>query len=278
VTGALPLGSPPGSRGPRGHDRVERRTGGAPEGTQVVGRVFDILDAFVTVAPKLTVADVSRELGLKYATAHRILEAMASRGVLSRDRDSRRYSMGPRLREYASSGRVDEFDVAHPYLEALTRRTGETSHLAILDAGSAVYIDTVAGARLLSAHRHVGRQMPLHSTGVGKALLSTLRAAEVDAVLGGELTRYTVKTIMDREVLHSELERIRSLGYAVDDEETEDGLVCVAAVVLAASGKARAAVSVGGPATRIRQDLELIARAVMSCADELAKASGWAEL
>jgi len=244
-------------------------------GTQVVGRVFDILDAFVIVGPRLTVTDVSRELGLKYATAHRILEAMAARGVLDRDPDSRRYSVGARLREYGSVGHIEDFDVAHPYLEDLTRTTGETSHLAILDDRSAVYIDTVGGARLLSAHRHIGRRMPLHCTGVGKALLSGLLDSELDGLLNVELARYTRRTIVDPDRLRAELRQIRDRGYAVDDEETEEGLVCIAAPLRDHSGQVIAAVSVGGPATRLRQDLETVAGEVIRSAAALSRASGW---
>src|SRR5688572_4981952 len=108
-------------------------------GTQVVDRVFDILQAFLDVGPQLSVTDVSRRVGLKYSTAHRLLEAMARRGILFRDPESRRYRIGPQLRQVAlaSIGQMDVFDQARPFLEELTNSTGETSHLAVLDDGMA---------------------------------------------------------------------------------------------------------------------------------------------
>jgi DNA-binding IclR family transcriptional regulator len=243
-------------------------------GTQVVGRVFDILEAFLTEGSELTVTEVGHAVGLKYATAHRLLEVMARRGVLSRDRESRRYRIGYWLQQFGSFGHRD-FSGAHAYLEGLTQATGETSHIAVLVDSAAVYVDTVAGSRLLSAHRHVGRRMPLHSTGVGKALLAELKRAEVNERLPSPLPGFTERTILDREQLHEELDAVRVSGYAVDREETEVGLVCIAAPVRDRSGQAIAAVSIGGPATRVEQELESLASQVVTCAAALSVNFGW---
>lgn len=247
---------------------------GAPSGTQLVSRVFDILDAFLEVGPRLTATEVSRATGLKYATAHRILDALVARGVLDRDRDSFRYSVGQRLKEYGVGG-TDDLEIAHSILEDLTSRTGETSHLAVRDEHAAIYVDTVAGPKLLSAHHHVGRQMPIHSTGVGKALLSGLDDEELDGHLDGKLDRFTAHTIVDQSRLHAELRAIRERGYAVDDEETEEGLICVAAPIRNQSGRVIAAISVGGPATRLRPIVEAVAVEVMRSAAALSRATIW---
>jgi DNA-binding IclR family transcriptional regulator len=246
----------------------------SPSGTQVVDRVFDILEAFLAEGPELTVTEVAHAVRLKYATAHRLLEVMARRGVLARDRESRRYRIGYWLQQFGSLGHHD-LASAHAYLEILTEKTGETSHIAVLVDSAAVYIDTVAGSRLLSAHRHVGRRMPLHSTGVGKALLFDRPWAEVNRLLPTPLSRFTDRTILERAQLRAELNMARCNGYAIDRGETEVGLVCVAAPVRDRSGEIIAAVSVGGPATRVEQQLESLAEKVVACAAELSVDLGW---
>jgi DNA-binding IclR family transcriptional regulator len=266
------------TKGQGAHDTMASRNGfddpAAPSGTQLVSRVFDILDSFLKVGPRLTATDVSRSAGLKYATAHRILEAMVTRGVLDRDPDSRRYSVGQRLKAYGVGG-ADDLEIAHSILEDLTGRTGETSHLAVRDGSTAIYVDTVAGPKLLSAHRHVGRQMPIHSTGVGKALLSGLDDQELDGLLNGKLERFTPSTVVDQRRLLAQLREIRATGYAVDDEETEEGLICVAAPIRNQSGRVIAAISVGGPATRLRPIVGVVAAEVIQSAAELSRATVW---
>jgi IclR family acetate operon transcriptional repressor len=241
----------------------------APDGTQVVGRVFDILDAFVDVPEGLTVAEVGRAVRLKYATAHRLLEAMARRGILVRDPDTKRYRIGPRLAQLAAQGRTSELERARPHLEWLTEQTGESSHLAVLDGGWALYVDNVASPRLLSPHRHVGRRLPAHCTGVGKALIAFLDEPELRPLMERGLARLTARTIVDPLALRHELETVRLRGYAVDDEETEDGLVCVAAPVRGPGGRVVAAVSVGGPASRLRSRIPETAHDVIRCAERI---------
>jgi DNA-binding IclR family transcriptional regulator len=244
-------------------------------GTQVVGRVFDILDAFLTVGPRLTVAELSRHLGLTYSTARRLLEAMAERGALTREPVSRRYRIGPGLRRFSSSGPLEDSEQVRPYLERVTDLTGESSHLAILDDGWAVYVESVLGAHILSPHRHVGRRLPAHCTGVGKVLIANAPAPELARILGRGLPRYTPNTIVDPAALRRELSDIRACGYAIDNEETEEGLICVAAPVHDASGAVVAALSIGGPASRLGTHLVETARSVVQCADELSSSLGW---
>jgi DNA-binding IclR family transcriptional regulator len=244
-------------------------------GTQVVDRVFDILDAFASSGPRLTVTEVSRQLGLKYATAHRLLDAMARRGVLLREPDSRRYRLGPRLGQLAARATGDDLATARMHLEALMERTGETTHLAIREGSSVIYVDSVMSGRLLGPHRHVGQRMPLHSTGVGKVLTAFLDPDEVRFLIKDGLPALTHNTIVDPERLMEELGEVRRRGYAVDDEETEEGLVCVAAPVRDRFGRVIAAVSLGAPASRLKVRVEAVAREVVDCATELSRLEGF---
>ena len=249
-----------------------------PRGTQVVGRVFDILEIVTRADHPLTVTEISRSVGLKYSTTHRILDAMAYRGMVSRDPDSRGYGIGSRLREFALSSvsRIDVLSHAHPFLQALSERLGETTHLAVLDDGLAHYLDTVESSRMLSQHSHVRERVPAHCTGVGKALIAELPEAELEPIVSRGLARHTKNTIAERDSLLAELARVRKLGYAVDDEEMESGLVCVAAPVRDRFGRVVAAMSIGGPGSRLREiGIPAVAAEVQKAANGLAAALGW---
>lgn len=231
-----------------GHGALE-----VSRGTQVVDRVFDILDAFVAEGPELSVASVSRVVGLKYSTTHRLLEAMAKRGVVYRDDQTKRYRIGPHLRRVAlvAIGQMDVFEHAHPFLEELTKATGEASHLAVLDDGWVLYLDKAESTNFPSRRSHVGLRLPAYCTGVGKAMIAFLPGDELNRILARGLTPYTPNTITDPARLRSELLRVRQDGFAVDNEETEEGLICVAAPVRDRSGGVVAAISIGGPASRV---------------------------
>jgi DNA-binding IclR family transcriptional regulator len=178
----------------------------------------------------------------------------------------------------ASIGQMDQFDQARPFLEELMTATGETSHLAVLDDGMALYVDKVESQRMLSRPSHVGRRLPAFCTGVGKALLAFAPGEVIDAVLARGLERFTPNTIIEPERLRAELDGIRRSGYAVDNEEIEEGLVCVAAPVRDRAGLVVAAVSIGGPASRVRQrGLELIAAEVTRTASAISTLLGWTE-
>lgn len=246
-------------------------------GTQLVGRVFDILESLATAEGGLTAKEISERLKLTYSTTHRILDAMVRRGALSREHDTRRYSIGPRLWDFAvaSSGRLAILDRARPVLRQLTDMTGETTHLAVLDDGTALYVVTIEGQRMLSQHAHVSKRVPLHCTGVGKCLVAWLPDAEIDGVISRGLDRFTSTTITDPDQFRSELARVRERGYALDNEETETGLVCVAAPVRDSSSRVIAAISIGGPAPRMHYGgVEAVARSVVESANSLSRALG----
>lgn len=246
-------GPAPAARGEEGREA----TGGAVAGAQVVDRVIDILEVFPRLGPELGVSDVARALGLKKATAHRLLAALRHRGFVTQDPASRQYRLGMKLWELGSlaTSQVDWVDRVKPHLERLTERSGETTHLAVLSDGQVLYVDKVESSRSLRMPSQVGRRLPVHCTGVGKALTAFLP----DEVLASLTTRrgmgrYTDRTITDPARLREELALVRARGYAVDDEEIEEGLVCIAAPVRDHSTHVVAAVSIAGPSARLRPD------------------------
>jgi DNA-binding IclR family transcriptional regulator len=150
---------------------------------------------------------------------------------------------------------LDYRRVAHPLLRELNQKTQETVHLAILQGDQAISIEKFGSPQPVGLDARLGGQMPLHCTGVGKVLLA-YQSEEMLTKLAKSpgLQRLTPRTVTTLTQLKKELERIRERGYAVDNEEAVDGLRCVAAPVFDHTGRAVAAFSVAGPATRLTQE------------------------
>ena len=240
---------------------VDGAAGDTPDrvlaGAQVVDRVVDILEAFTWLGPELGVTDISRALDLKKATAHRLLASLRRRGIIAQDPSTRRYRLSMKLWELGTmaASQVDWVDRVKPYLQQLTDRSGETTHLAVLNDGQVLYVDKVESPRSLRMPSQVGRRLPVHCTGVGKALIAYLP----DEVLQGLIARrglvsYTRNTITDLDELRAELARTRERGFTVDNEEIEEGLVCIGAAVRDQTAHVVAAISIAGPSSRLRPE------------------------
>lgn len=201
-----------------------------------------------------TLTEISRGLRLHVSTVHRLLVNLLRRGFVELDPVTGGYKLGFRLLRMGLKvlDRLDFRRVADPLLRQLNEQTQETVHLAILHGDRAVSIEKFGSPQPVGLTTPLGGELPLHCTGVGKALLAyqgddlAKRVAE-----GIGLDRYTDRTITTLPNLRKELARIREEGYAVDNEEAVEGLRCVAAPIFDHAGQAVAAFSVAGPATRV---------------------------
>lgn len=144
--------------------------------------------------------------------------------------------------------------LALPLLEELVQVSQETANLAMLEGNSAVYIEQASPpTRMLRIFTEPGNRIPLHSCGTGKVLLAYQSPRLIDFVIARTgLSRQTVSTITDPSQLRTELERVRKVGYAVDYEEQEEGVRCLAAPVFGPDGEVFAAMSISGPASRLK--------------------------
>ncbi len=203
--------------------------------------------------PVLTVQRVSAELGVAPSTAHRILAMLRHRGFVEQDPDTRAYRAGPVLTEVglAAIQGLDIRRLARPHLERLVADLEETAHLTILRGSSVLFIDGVESPRVLRASARVGHTLPAHATAAGCAMLAALpEGSLLDLYPDERLERLTPRTITDRQALLRRLEEVRDRGYAINDGESEEGIVAVAAAIRTADGVVRGAITVAGPATR----------------------------
>jgi IclR family transcriptional regulator, KDG regulon repressor len=245
---------------------------------QAVERVGAILDVFSPEDPELGVTEIAERTGLHKSTAHRFLVNLEAVGLLERDARTQRYRLG--LRMFEMGGIVLEqmslWDEALPFLEGLVADSGETGHLAVLERGEAIYIEKVEARRALRIPSAMGRGYPAHATSLGKVLLSDLGEGEVREILGAHgMASYTRTTTTDVDALLTELADIRERGFAVDDEEYDEGLRCVGAPIRDHTGRVVAALGIGGPVTRVTPErVDDLARLVIDAADGLSRRLG----
>jgi IclR family acetate operon transcriptional repressor len=246
---------------------------------QSVKRALTALEV-VADAGEIGVSELGRQLGVHKATASRLAAALADRDLLERDPQNDRYRIGFGLVRLAGSAiaGLDIVREAHPLLESLAEQTRETANLGVLSGDSVVYIDQVTGTRSVVAMSWVGRRTPLHCTSNGKVLLAFAAEADRDRFLANPMDRFSANTIVDASVLRKQLDEVRRRGYAQTIEELEEGLNAVAAPVRRADGRVAAAISVSGPAFRMRGiDLPRMARFAMDAADAISHRLGYVE-
>jgi DNA-binding IclR family transcriptional regulator len=245
----------------------------------VLDRVFGILDALAEDGAGVALSDLARKLDLHRSTVHRLLVVLEGRRYVEKDSASGKYRLGSKLLELGTkvAARLDLPAIARPFLEQLVRETGETAHMGVLRQGEVLSIANVESSRTLHTPRTVGRRTPAHCSSLGKCLLAFLPDRDLNEFLEVRgLKAYTISTITSPEVLKAELRRVRERGYAVDEEEYEEGLKCVGAPVRDHSGAVIAAVSIAGPAPRLREGrMPALADSVVRAAAGLSEALGY---
>lgn len=241
-----------------------------PRGVQSVDRALDILELLASSPGTLGVTEVARATGLAPGTAHRLLVGLAGRGWVRQDA-GRRYGVGLAARRLGDAASGQLAASAAPALRAAVEATGETANLAALEGDVMVYVAQSPSPHTLRIFAEVGRRVPLHSTAVGKVVLADMDPARARAVLGtGGLPARTPHTLTEPEDLLRELERVREQGYALDDEEQELGVRCVA-VPVASGPRASLALSVSGPTERMsREHATAVVPQLRRIADDLA--------
>lgn len=216
---------------------------------QSVARAFSLLEHLADAGGALGVTEMATVSGLPPPTIHRLLRSLVSQGYVRQD-SSRRYAIGPRLIRIGEAASRMLGAWATPFLTELVQRVGETANMALLDGDGAVYVAQVPSRNTVRMFTEVGRVVQLHSTGVGKALLSMLSDDEIRAIVARTgLPAVTEHTITSLSELLASVERARRIGYTIDDGEQELGVRCVAVPIPGLPFKA--ALSVSGPSSRV---------------------------
>src|SRR5271156_4619139 len=248
---------------------------------QALDRAFAVLDLLSSSSAPMGLAEIAAALELHKSTAHRFLMVLERHRMVERTHGGK-FRLGLRLCDFGSRA-VEQYDLrdrAQLHLRMLVAEVEETAHLCILEQTRMVYIDKQEPERTIRMISRVGASSPVHCTAVGKAILATMPRARVEALLPDlVLEQFTRRTMTSREALLKELERTSRRGYAVDDEEREEGVRCAGVAILDGRGEAVAAVSISGPAFRVTmQKIPQIAGKLMTCVQGIQKDLGYVRL
>ncbi len=217
-------------------------------------KAFGVLEAVVAAKAAVTLSDLMQSTGMPKPSLHRTLALFEEAGLISREPTGRSYVPGPRLARFGLD--VLQHDAVAAVRRAVLRKLvadlGETCNLCVLRRGELVYLDRVEADWPLRLHLTVGTTLPPHCAASGKLLLAFKPTAERNALIEVmPLQRFTDRTITNRQLLATELDRIAANGYAVDNEEYVVGVACVAVPVHEADGNVVAAVAVHAATARL---------------------------
>jgi len=240
-----------------------------------VRRALRILRCFNIEADELGVSDIARKLGMHKSTVHRLLTTLEMEGFVHQV-EGGRYALGWKLFELGEAvrGLQSTREVILRHLESLVGLTSETAHLAVFDDGDVLYVEKVESERPLRMPSSVGKRVPAHCTALGKVFLSGLSDTALWTQIYSPLSRFTPHTITDPDELRTEVTKVRDRGYAIDHEEIEEGLMCVAAPIVDDRNVICAAVSIAGPVTRVGRQTDDIISAVLDTCSQLSAALG----
>lgn len=223
-------------------------------------KAFELLHHFTPQKKEWGVRELAAEIGANKSTIYRLLATLERLEVLKKDRDTGKYSLGLKLFELGNRVDVQHAFVhkTHPALEKVAENITETVHLGILKNNQVLMLDKVESPQGLQLHSIIGAYSPVYCTSLGKMLLAHLDEPTQMAILNKTpLLPKTKYTITDIPTLITELQQIRQQDYAIDREELELGLICLAVPVFNQNGKMIAALSAAGPANRFREELLL---------------------
>lgn len=221
-----------------------------------VEKAFNILDCFTTDITELGVTEIAQLMDTNKSAVYRMLATMEALNVIQQNPENGKYRLGLKLFELGQKVAINKNFIAkaRPYMEDLVQRAGETAHLAIYQNQKVYFLDKVVGRHDLQINSQIGSEKPIYCTGLGKIMLAFAEPDYIRVIKNLHIEAVTKNTITNKQQLIAEVEHIKQQGFALDMEENEIGLICVAVPVFNNRGKFIAAISTSGPSARFNED------------------------
>ena len=246
---------------------------------QTLDRAFDIVELLSRESGGLNLTDIAARVDLNKSTAYRILASLQKRGYVEKREQSKVYRLGLEFIELSSAflNSLELKTEAQPMLNQLSKQTGQTVFMAIIQGKDVVYIDKVESFNSLRRYQIIGKRMPLYATSLGKSLLTGMTDAEITRLFDGtqfeKITPHTIDNIPD---LLKEVELTRRRGWSHDNQENELGTMCVGAPVYDYRNMVVAAVSVAWEMEGVPNlDLKRVAALVIEATQEISNRMGY---
>jgi len=218
-----------------------------------VGTAIQLLKVFSEEQVDIGISELSRRLGVAKSTVHRLAATLAAEGLLEQDRETEKYRLGIALFRLGAlvRRRMDISSQGRPFIYELREKTNETVHLAILDGTEIMYVYNLESTQAIRARSDLGVRKPAYCTAEGQAILAFQPPDVLDRILARGLAPRTPQTIIDPTELKKRLAAVRQRGCAIEDEESELGMRCIAAPLHNDAGEVVAAIGLAGPVSRL---------------------------
>lgn len=254
-----------------------RKLKSAPVG--VIKKVLRILELLDRSPSGLPLKDIAEQTDLNKSTAHRFLTHLESEGYLFRDAIGN-YMLGPKMVRMGSgtSFQATLCKICRPILEDLWKFTGETVNLAVLDGTDVLYLDVIESLHTFRLATEIGMRRPIHTTSLGKAMLANLAGDPLqdEIIKAIRFVPTTPRAITNAARLRKDLDKVKSRGFSLDDEEAVSGARCIGAAILDADGKVVGGISVSGPVVRVtRTHLPSFSAAICTAAQQISARLGY---
>lgn len=250
-----------------------------PAHVQSVEKAIRVLDVLAQENRDMSLTEIAAALGWPKSTVHGLLATLREYQFVDQSHGTGRYWLGVKLFELgnqvARSWNIRP--LARPVMRRLNEAFGEMVQLAKEEDGEVLYIDKMESSQMMRIVSEIGTRLPMHCSGLGKALLAHKPPEEVKRILKRRGMRaMTARTITTPQALEAELVRIRRQGYAIDDREIMEGLRCIAAPIFDRDGNVRYAVSVSGIVSSISGErFERILAGVLKAAEDISYSMGY---
>jgi len=245
---------------------------------QSLCRALSILNVIADADRGMTMTDIAQRASLPLSTTHRLLTTLQHERYVRFDNEQSLWMMGVQafIIGNAFVRSRDIIATSRPHMMALMEKSGETVNLAVIDQGECIYLAQVECRQMMRVQAKPGSRVPIHSSAVGKALLAAMPVEKAKKFIQmREFERATDNTVIDQKALCKEIEEVRDIGFAYDDEEHCIGLRCVASAIYDEFGEPIAAVSLSGPMARVGDErFPVLGDMVKECAAEITAAMG----
>ena len=253
----------------------------AEKGSKYIGSIIkaaEVLEHIARAEDGLGATDLSQELGYGVSAVYNILNTLRHCNLLSQDQKTKKYVIGYGFFSIAEAAKRQKQleSLAKPYLDRLMAEVQETSNLSVLEGINSLCVAQTEGPHIVRMFTRVGQSSPFYFSAGGKALVAFRPHKDWETFIRQvKFVQYTENTITSSEQLLHELELTRRRGYGIDNEERETGLICIGVPVFGNTGQVVAAMSVSGPAIRLKGKIDEVAQAIMRLAGELSRKLGY---
>ena len=244
-----------------------------------VQKAFMIIEELDS-AGELSLGELSERLVMDKATVHRLLQTIKESGYVNQNKENRKYSNGFKFLEIGNRvlAKTSTKSIARPFIEKLAYQTTETINLGVLVGTSIIYIDKIESLSTIKVGLNIGTGVPVYCSGMGKALMAFMSKENLDYLLDNiTYIKHTKNTIVEQSMIMKALDRIKKVGYSIDDEEYVDGLICFGAPIFSYHGRPIAAISIACPKYRYdeKEHLNKYTNMLLETANEISKRLGF---